>query len=77
MKTVQVVLGEALLRAADREARRSRVNRSALIRQALGYYLRQRERLVLEARHRRGYERQPVPPGEFDLWDEVLAWPES
>lgn len=35
MKTVQVVIEEDLLRAADAAARRNRVNRSALFREAL------------------------------------------
>ena len=39
MQTIQVVLEEDLLRAADRAARRVRVNRSALIREALREHL--------------------------------------
>ena len=39
MQTIQVVLEEKLLRDADRAARRVRVNRSALIREALREHL--------------------------------------
>jgi metal-responsive CopG/Arc/MetJ family transcriptional regulator len=77
MKTIQIVLDERALRAADREARRSRINRSALFRQALAYYLRRRKLVELEERHRQGYEKHPIRPGEFDAWDRALAWPEK
>ena len=77
VKTIQIVLDEDTLRAADREARRSRINRSALFRQALGYYLRRRRLIELEERHRRGYETHPIEAGEFDAWDRVLTWPEK
>jgi metal-responsive CopG/Arc/MetJ family transcriptional regulator len=77
MKTIQVVLDEALLKEADHEARRANMNRSALIREALAYYLERSRQVELEARHRRGYERKPVLPGEFDAWDAVQAWPEK
>lgn len=77
MKAIQIVLDEKDLRAADREARRAGINRSALFRKALAYYLRQRELMALEERHRRGYEAKPVEPGEFDVWDKVWAWPEK
>jgi len=77
MKTIQIVLDESALRAADREARRAKLNRSALFRKALAYYLRRRRIIELEERQRRGYERAPVKPGEFDAWDKVLAWPEK
>lgn len=30
----------------------------------------------LEARHRAGYERHPVEPGEFSDWYEEQVWPE-
>lgn len=77
VKTIQVVLDEATLKAADRAARSEKTNRSALIRKALGYYLAHRKQLELERKHRAGYERLPVKAGEFDVWDQVVAWPEE
>jgi metal-responsive CopG/Arc/MetJ family transcriptional regulator len=77
MKTIQIVVDETTLRSADREARRARINRSALFRKALAYYLRRRRLIELEERHRRGYAAHPVEPGEFDVWDRVLAWPDK
>lgn len=77
MKAIQVVLDEATLRAADREVRRTKTNRSALIRAAVQFYLLHACDSVLEAQQRRGYERYPEQPGEFDAWDSLSSWPES
>jgi metal-responsive CopG/Arc/MetJ family transcriptional regulator len=77
MSTIQVVINEDLLRSADRVARRLKVNRSALIRDALREYL-QRLRLGdLERREREAYEQTPDHPAEFAAWDGVAAWPEK
>ena len=75
VKTVQIVLEEDLLRAADRAARKQRMNRSAFVREALRAHLHQQRRRELEAAHRDGYESKP--PVEFDVWDTLAAWPED
>jgi len=77
MKTIQIVLDERTLATADREARRAKVNRSALFRRALALYVSVQRERALEAQHRAAYERHPVRPGEFDVWDRVLGWPET
>ncbi|MEK6630325.1 MAG: ribbon-helix-helix protein, CopG family [Acidobacteriota bacterium] len=75
MGTVQVVLGQRLLREADQAARRIKVNRSALVRAALRDYLDQLQIREREARDRRGYEQ--APDREFRAWDGVAAWPDE
>jgi hypothetical protein len=77
METIQVVLGAKLLKAADQAARRHKVNRSALIRQALQEHLRRLHLLDLEARDRRGYEAQPQRVEEFRAGEGSAAWPED
>jgi len=75
MKPIQVVLDDATLKAADREAKRAKINRSELVRRALTLYVgRQRER-DLEAQQLKGYAARPVKAGEFDAWDRELTWP--
>ena len=54
METVQIVLDKSLLLAADRAARRTQQNRSALIRQALREHLRRLEVAAQEERDRQG-----------------------
>lgn len=75
MQTIQVVLDESLLKGADRAARRTKVNRSALIREALREHLKRLATLERERRDRAGYERTPAT--ELGAWDKVAAWPEE
>ncbi|MGB7758444.1 MAG: CopG family transcriptional regulator [Bryobacteraceae bacterium] len=73
--TIQVVLDAKLLRAADLAAKRRKVNRSALIRQALDQHLKRLHELELEERDRRGYLAQPQREEEFRIWEDAAAWP--
>lgn len=76
METIQVVIDSRLLAAADRAARRSRLNRSALFREALRGHL---ERLRIrdrEEQDRRGYESRPQGQDEWAGWESEAAWPE-
>ena len=75
METIQVVLDSKLLNAANLAAKRLRVNRSALIRQALEQHLKHLRELELEARDRRGYRAHPQREEEFRIWEEAASWP--
>ena len=77
MQTVQVVLDENLLRATDRAARRVKVNRSALVRDALRAYLKQLATRERERRDRAGYERHPDDSADAAAWERIAAWPED
>ncbi len=76
MITIQVVLDAELLRATNGAAKRARVNRSFMIREALREHLKRLRAREMEARDRRGYERGPAPTGEAAAWEEVASWPE-
>ncbi len=75
MKIVQIVLDERLLQAADRAARRTRTNRSALVRDALREYLRRLDVQAKEERDRQGYSRKPHTREETLAWEADAAWP--
>jgi metal-responsive CopG/Arc/MetJ family transcriptional regulator len=77
METIQVVLDARLLKAADTAAKRQKVNRSELIRQALREHLARLRVVDLEERDRRGYEAQPQRIEEYRPWEEAAAWPED
>ena len=77
MATIRVVLGDSLLQATDRIARRLKVNRSALIRDALREHLKRLAVTERERLDREGYLRQPIAKGEFGVWDKVTAWPDN
>jgi metal-responsive CopG/Arc/MetJ family transcriptional regulator len=76
METIQVVLDTKLLKATDLAAKRHKVNRSALIRQALQQHLKRMRELELEERDRRGYLAHPQREEEFRMWEDAAAWPE-
>ena len=76
METIQVVLDTKLLKATDLAAKRHKLNRSALIRQALQQHLKRLRELELEERDRRGYLAQPQREEEYRIWEDAAAWPE-
>jgi metal-responsive CopG/Arc/MetJ family transcriptional regulator len=77
MQTIQVVLDDKLLKAADLAAKRQRLNRSALIRQALQRHLKFLHERELEERDRQGYLAQPQRDEEFRIWEDAASWPQE
>jgi metal-responsive CopG/Arc/MetJ family transcriptional regulator len=75
METVQIVLDKKLLQATDRAARRTKQNRSALVREALREHLQRLEVSALEERDRQGYSKLAEAAGEGQLWEAEAAWP--
>ena len=75
MQIVQIVLDEKLLQATDRAAKRTRRNRSALVRDALREHLRRLELLASEERDRAGYSRNPQSDADARGWEAEAAWP--
>ena len=73
----QVVLETALLKAADRAARRLRVNRSAFIRAAVRSHLQELKVRALQDADREGYERLPETTADLAAWDGVAEWPKD
>lgn len=77
MEIVQIVLDKNLLHAADRAARRTRKNRSALVRDALREHLQRLEVRAKEERDRQGYSRGPQKRDETVAWEAEAAWPQE
>jgi len=75
METVQIVLDKKLLQATDRAARRTKLNRSALVREALREHLQRLEVRAREERDREGYSKLPQTSDESRLWEAEAAWP--
>lgn len=74
MKTVQITLDPELVTAVDRAVAKLGTSRSGFTREALRRSLERLERKELEKRHREGYARHPIEPGEFDVWEDEQAW---
>ncbi len=77
MKTIQVVLDSELLRATEVAARRAKLNRSALIRQALRAHLTSLAIRERELRDRKGYEAGPGGLEDLSVWEAEAIWPEE
>lgn len=77
MKTVQMTIDEELLEAVDTAVRDLRTSRSAFLRDALQQALKQMQIASLERQHIAGYERYPVAPDEFDVWQNEQVWEET
>lgn len=75
METIQVVIENGLLKATDRAARKLKLNRSALVRDALREHLKRLRTRELERLERQAYDRIPDDPEEFAVWDKVATWP--
>jgi metal-responsive CopG/Arc/MetJ family transcriptional regulator len=69
VQTVHITLDDELVREIDRVVKQLDTTRSAFTRQALRAALVSVRRRELERKHREGYVRQPVEPGEFGAWD--------
>lgn len=76
MQTIQIVLEETLLKAADREAKRLRTNRSKLFRLALREHLKKSAARDREAADRAGYLATPEED-EVTAWEKVAVWPQD
>ena len=75
METVQIVLDKKLLQAADRAARQTKLNRSALVREALREHLRRMKRGPGKNATERVIFRQAQANDESHLWEMEAAWP--
>jgi metal-responsive CopG/Arc/MetJ family transcriptional regulator len=75
METIQVVLDTGLLRATEQAARRTKVNRSALIREALRAHLKRLRIQELEERDRKGYQAGRKATEELSGWEPEAVWP--
>jgi metal-responsive CopG/Arc/MetJ family transcriptional regulator len=74
METIQIVLDKKLLQAADRAARRTKQNRSALVRDALREHLQRLELRAKQERDRQGYLKHPQTRDESHMWEAEVAW---
>ena len=74
MKIIQMTLDENLIKEVDQVVKQLRMNRSAFARQALRAAIDRHNQEQLELQHKEGYERRPVAPGEFSVWESEQQW---
>jgi metal-responsive CopG/Arc/MetJ family transcriptional regulator len=74
MKTIQMTLDEELLYRVDQIIKKLNKTRSEFIREALNKSLSDIRIREMEKRHREGYMKKPIEPGEFDLLENEQVW---
>ncbi|MSP62908.1 MAG: ribbon-helix-helix protein, CopG family [Myxococcales bacterium] len=77
MKAVQILMDDELIRGVDREAKRTRSDRSKLIRAVLEKHLAEVRRKQREEQHVRGYQKHPPDRDEAAAWEAIQTWPEE
>ena len=75
MKRVQLAVARELLRALDEAAKWLGKTLSGFLRMALRRALIRGREQGLEQQQRLGYERRPLKPEEFDVWETQQVWP--
>jgi len=63
-----------LVEKVDKIVKSLKTTRSAFTRDALDEAIKQHETLVLEKKHRRGYELNPAANAEFSVWEDEQDW---
>jgi hypothetical protein len=74
VKTVQMTLDEDLIREVDKLVKALHTTRSAFTRAVLRRAVQQKKDLLLEAKHRKGYERHPAGESELLGWEDEQQW---
>jgi len=68
-KTIQITIDDSFLQRVNRATQALGITRSVFIRKALELALRELAIDEMEQKHSSGYQRYPVIPGEFDVWE--------
>ena len=76
LKTIQMTIDEPLLDEVEQMIQKLGVTRSAFVREALQFALRQHRIAEMEHKHAEGYARHPVEPGDSDIWEAEQVWGE-
>lgn len=74
---VQIVIDKNLLRATDQVAKRTKRNRSAVVREALREHLRKLQIQEMEERERQSYISKPQDLAEVLFWEGEASWPDE
>ena len=74
MKNVQISFDEKLLRTIDRFATSSRLTRSAVVREAVETWIRQKEIKEFEDDWIKKLKENPVDPDNSEVWLKAEKW---
>lgn len=74
MAIIKIILDKELLQAVDLAARHAKLNRSAVVREALRKHLQRLELRAKDDRDREGYLKHPQTREESNMWEAEVAW---
>ena len=74
MKNVQISFDEQLLRTIDRFATSSKLTRSAVVREAVETWIRQKEIKEFEDEWINKLKENPVDPDDLEVWLKAEKW---
>lgn len=74
MITVQMTLDEDLVKEVDKLVKKLHTTRSAFTRAALNRAIQHKKDLLLEEKHRKGYELHPAKEDELLGWEDEQDW---
>lgn len=78
MKSIQITFDEALLKELDATEEVQREGRSAILRQAVAEYLKNRRRWIISEKYKQAYgASKPTADDELRGWEEEQVWPET
>jgi CopG family transcriptional regulator/antitoxin EndoAI len=77
MKNVQISFDENLLEEVDRFAASERISRSAIVRKALKYWIKEKEIKEFENDWIRSLQEKPDDSTELESWVQVQKWEEA
>jgi metal-responsive CopG/Arc/MetJ family transcriptional regulator len=69
-----MTLDDELVQEIDQVVKRLGTTRSAFAREAFRAALLRLHNREMERKHREGYARKPVEPGEFSDWEDEQIW---
>lgn len=77
MRRIRITMEEALLKQLDSRPEVRAQGRSSVICEAVRVWLREKETLSIDARHRAGYRIEPKIEEELAGWTDEGVWPEA
>ena len=77
MKNVQISFDEQLLKTIDRFATSSKLTRSAVVREAVEIWIRQKEIKEFEDAWIKKLKENPVDPDDPEVWVKAEKWSEE
>ena len=76
MRTMELQISETLFQRIEQAARLAELSTTEFTQQLLRRSLREWTTAELEQQEIDAYKRQPVQPGEFDVWEGEQVWGE-